>query len=71
MNGVVVAWTSLFTDGDGAGVQARRYGADGAPRDEPFTVNSHWENDQKLPSVASSPDGKHLVVWESKCQESG
>lgn len=69
--GAVVAWTGLFTDGDGAGVRVRRFGSDGAPLGGEATANTYWENDQKNPSVAAAPDGAHVVAWESKCQEEG
>lgn len=67
----VVTWTGYYDDGDGAGVLARMYEPDRQPAGDLFVVNTFWENDQQLPSVASSPDGRFVVAWESKCQESG
>jgi cysteine-rich repeat protein len=69
--GAVVTWTGLFVDGDGAGVLGRMFGAGRQPLDDGFVVNTYWEDDQKESSVASAPDGRFLIAWESKCQESG
>lgn len=69
--GAVVAWTGLYVDGDGAGVLARRLGSGGVTLGAVFAVNTNWENDQKNPSVASAGDGRFVIAWESKCQESG
>ena len=66
-----MAFTAMFVDGDGACVMARRYGGNTLPLGDAFQVNTHWEDDQKNASVASNADGRFVVAWESRCQESG
>ncbi|MEL7361922.1 MAG: T9SS type A sorting domain-containing protein [Bacteroidota bacterium] len=61
----VVAWQSEGQDGDGFGIFARRYGADGAPLGEEFQVNTTTAGDQARPSVGVDADGTALVVWDS------
>ena len=69
--GAVVAWSGLYVDGDSAGVLARVYGPNRQPLDDQIIVNQFWEEEQKYPSVDAAPDGRFVVAWESKCQESG
>jgi hypothetical protein len=70
----VVAWTGLDlpdTPGSRFGILARRYGADGTPRGEPFVVNSVMDNDQWRPSVAVDADGDFIVAWLSNVEGGG
>lgn len=69
--GAVVSFTALFQDGDGACVMARRYGGNTLALGDAFQVNTYWENDQENSSVASNAEGRFVVAWESRCQESG
>ena len=65
----VVVWDSngsLGSDSDGYSVQAQRYLADGTPDGSEFQVNSFTPSDQRLPKVASAPDGRFAVVWASE-----
>jgi hypothetical protein len=65
----VVVWATDGQDGSGAGVFARRYDANGAPRGPEFQVNTYTTDDQSFPSVASDAAGNFVVVWESNGQD--
>jgi hypothetical protein len=65
----VVSWLSPGRDGSGLGVYARRYGADGVPRDDAFRVNTYITGDQAYQSVASDPRGNFVVTWSSDGQD--
>ncbi len=65
----VVAWQSLEQDGDGWGVFARRYRADGTALGDEFQVNEHEADDQTKAAVAMSGDGGFVVAWESDEQD--
>jgi hypothetical protein len=66
-----VTWMSGFNDdveqdGDGGGIFAQRYAANGNPAGAEFRVNNVTTGDQARPVVAMASDGGFLVVWESK-----
>jgi hypothetical protein len=65
----LVAWQGAAQDGDGAGVFARRLGADGNPVSDEFQVNTFTAGDQGTPSVAAASDGRFLVAWQSAGQD--
>lgn len=68
---LVVAWTSAGQDGDLTGVYARLGDAAGQlDPAEPFQVNTEVVNLQENPAVGLSPDGRFVVAWESRGQES-
>ena len=60
----VVVWQSTLQDGSQSGIYARRY-IGGNPAADEFQVNTETLGDQKLPAVASAPDGSFVVVWET------
>ena len=65
---VVVWWSYQGWDGgddDGASVQARRFGADGAPLGPEFQVNSYTTDDQYRANVAIGDNGEFVVAWVS------
>jgi hypothetical protein len=64
--GFVVTWTSAGgQDGDGRGVFAQRFGANGQ-KIGPETALATWTTgNQSLPAVAASPDGHGVAVWQS------
>ena len=64
-----MAWSSVDVDGDGYGIAARRYDADGAPLGTEFVVNSFTTAGQEAPDVAMADDGGFLIVWESFTQD--
>ena len=61
----VIAWDSEAEDGDGYGVYARRYAADGTPVGSIFQVNSTTPGDQTRPAVAMAADGSFVIVWQT------
>lgn len=61
----VVAWQSSTGDGSGDAVFARRFRADGTPRELDFVVNTYTTGDQAKPIVASDYNGNFVVAWES------
>jgi hypothetical protein len=61
----IVTWTSNNQDGQGLGVYARRFAADGTPRGGEFQVNIAWQSDQKDARVAADADGDFVVVYRS------
>lgn len=61
----VVAWNSLFQDGDVLGVFARRFDADGSPLGDEFQVNTYTSADQWTPAVAARGTGRFVVSWNS------
>jgi hypothetical protein len=65
--GFVVAWTGLEgVDGDGLGVFARRFAADGSPL-SPETGLARWTaGEQSHPALAVAPGGRGLAVWQSQ-----
>ena len=61
----IVAWTSdTSQDGDGAGIFAQRYGANGAPIGNEININSTTMSNQTIAQVVANNDG-FLVVWQS------
>src|SRR5439155_1561363 len=65
----VVAWESMFQDGSGYGVYARRYDATGAAQGGEFLVNTFTVGQQRWPSVASDAEGDFVVAWSSDSQD--
>ncbi len=65
----VVSWYSQDQDGEGGGIFARLYRADGTPAGEEFQVNTHWEGTQSAPSVSMQPDGHFVIAWQSRYQD--
>ncbi len=74
----VIAWGSKHQDGDGWGVYAQRYDAqgnplpgfdpDGSQTPGEFRVNTFTGDFQHVPSVAMHADGRFVVTWESRNQ---
>ncbi len=56
-----VVWTGL--DGDGDGVFARRFSADGTPLGAEFRVNTVIAGAQSAPAVAMDAQGRFVVVY--------
>jgi hypothetical protein len=62
-----VVWMS---DQDpGAGIFGQRFNAAGVRQASEFRVNSYTTGSQVSPTIASSPDGDLVVVWNSKPQD--
>jgi hypothetical protein len=65
----VVAWQSFEQDGDGWGVFARRFAADGTPLGAEFQVNEYTADDQTKVDVAVDGEGSFFIAWESDEQD--
>ena len=65
----VVVWQSEGQDGDGWGVYAQRFEADGSLAGPEVRVNSTTAGDQRSPSVAYGSTGSYVVAWESDGQD--
>jgi VCBS repeat-containing protein len=61
--GYAVAWMDGGGDGDGYGIYARLFEADGDPAGAEFRVNTLAAGDQMFPSIAALPDGGFVVSW--------
>ena len=64
-----VVWQSEGQDGNGLGVFARRFAANGSPLGAEAQVNSTTAGDQRSPRVAHDATGSFVVVWESLGQD--
>jgi len=61
----VVAWHDQSgTDGDGFGVFARCFAADGTPKGTQFVLSNTTAGDQQIPIVACDWVGNFVAVWE-------
>jgi hypothetical protein len=65
----VIAWASGGQDGDFYGIFGQRYDMTGAPVGGEFRINSHTTSFQTDPAVAMEPQGRFVVIWESKYQD--
>ncbi|HEX7182422.1 MAG TPA: hypothetical protein VF756_11305 [Thermoanaerobaculia bacterium] len=62
--GFLVLWASGGgQDGDGSGIFARVYGANGQPRRREFRINLNRTGSQDLPALSIAPSGKGAAVW--------
>lgn len=63
----VVTWVSFWMDGSAYGIAARRFNADGTPRDaQEFVVNNiNGIFNQINPSVAMNANGQFVIAWQS------
>jgi Ca2+-binding RTX toxin-like protein len=68
--GWVVTWESYGQDGDGDGVYAQRYHADGTKNGDEIAVNSYATSNQREADVIGLSDGSFLVTWQSYGQDS-
>lgn len=68
---LVATWTSAGQDGDLTGVYARLGDSEGRLEPEdPFQVNTEVVNLQENPAVGLGEDGRFVIAWESRGQES-
>jgi len=65
----IVAWHEVGPDGNGFGVQARRYDSNGNALGTDFRVNTYTISQQYYASVAVDPRENFFVVWESNGQD--
>jgi len=67
--GFVVTWQSHGQDGDGFGIYAQRYDANGDIQGGEFRVNTMSAGHQSNSSVAALADGGFVVSWDSYGQD--
>jgi len=67
--GFVVTWESSAQDGDGYGVYAQMYNADGTTQGSEFQVNTYTDSNQSHPSITALIDGGFVVTWDSYAQD--
>ena len=65
----VIVWNDYTQDGSGIGVYAQRYASNGTPLGLEFRVNTFTTGRQTRATVASSPAGDFVVVWQSDGQD--
>lgn len=65
----VITWSSVGQDGDGYGIYAQRYNANGSPAGGEFTVNTYTTGIQSEPSIAMDADGDFVIAWQSSAQD--
>ncbi|MEM6794024.1 MAG: hypothetical protein AAF725_08565 [Acidobacteriota bacterium] len=68
-SGFVVVWASRSVDADNRAVMLKRYSSAGTAIGDEQQVNITEIGDQKLPGIATRPDGTFAVVWESGDQD--
>ncbi|MBD3881244.1 hypothetical protein IFO70_05710 [Phormidium tenue FACHB-886] len=64
-----VAWASQEQDGDGEGIFARRYNANGVAEGNELRVNSETDDDQRDPAIAINGGGNSAITWVSSNQD--
>ncbi len=69
LGATTVVWASDGQDGDGRGIYAQRYNAQGLPLGGEFRVNITTAGDQDFPSVATNLLGEFAVAWSSYGQD--
>lgn len=67
--GFVVCWASLGQDGEGYGIYAQRYDANGLPQGSEFLVNTYTAKTQQTPAITALNDGGFVVNWASEGQD--
>ncbi|KAJ6248674.1 insulin-like growth factor binding protein [Anaeramoeba flamelloides] len=68
-NQFVIAWESLWQDGDGSGIYAQIFDGTDSPMGPEFQVNSYTIGDQKIPCVAYLSNDNFVITWESLGQD--
>jgi len=64
----VVTWQSYTQDDDDDGIFGQRFDGSGAPAGSEFAVNTHIDEAQRNPAVASDASGRFVVAWDSYYQ---
>ena len=67
----VIVWQSFGQDGSGYGIFGQRYTAGLASGGNEYRVHSYTTTAQRNPSLATSPAGDYVVVWDSAGQAGG
>lgn len=67
--GFVAVWAADAQDGDGFGIYAQIFDADGDPVGSEFRVNTETDEWQLFPTVTALADGGFVVTWTSDLQD--
>lgn len=67
--GWIITWQSQDQDGDGWGIFAQAYNADGTPQGGEVQVNSFFIGDQEISSVTALGSGGWVIIWNSDGQD--
>ncbi len=65
----VIVWESPDEDGDGFGIYAQRYLANGTADGTAFKVNEYTTGDQQNPTVVRDNAGRFVIAWQSDGQD--
>ena len=65
----VITWTSTGQDGDGSGVYAQHFAANGNRLGNEFQVNTYTINNQFASAIAGLPNGDFVITWTSTGQD--
>jgi Ca2+-binding RTX toxin-like protein len=68
-NRSVAVYSHAGADGDGAGVRAVLFDADGTAEGPDFAVNQFVSGDQNAPQAAPLADGGFVLAWSSDAQD--
>ncbi|MEM9850812.1 MAG: hypothetical protein AAF761_02315, partial [Pseudomonadota bacterium] len=68
--GFVVVWESFDQDGDGIGIYAQRYAANGSAEGGEFRVTETTQGSQEDPSVIALSGGAFLLAWHGPGHDS-
>lgn len=63
--GFVITWSSREQDGSGFGIYAQRYDSNGVTQGSEFLINTHTNEHQWLPSIATLKKGGFVATWTS------
>ncbi|MEM9273106.1 MAG: hypothetical protein AAGA80_09110 [Cyanobacteria bacterium P01_F01_bin.143] len=66
----IITWGSL-QDGDGYGIYAQRYNADGTTNGTEFRVNTFTTGSQRKPAIIIDSEGDFLISWEGFGDQDG
>jgi len=66
---LAAVWESEGQDGDGDGIFARTFAADGTPEGIEFQANEHFSSFQSRPDVAALAGGGFAIAWTSYGQD--
>jgi hypothetical protein len=65
----VITWASQNQDGNGYGVYAQRFNAQGVPQGQEFRANTTTNQDQMYSTVAMDAGGDFVITWSSQNQD--
>ncbi len=65
----IITWDSEDQDGDGRGIFAQRFNAEGVAVGEEFQVNTETSGNQDNSAIALGSNGSFVVAWESDDQD--